>query len=151
MKIAINQCFGGFSLSPLAIKMLAERKGKKAYFFKALQRTRITLEQASKGFFFVAYSVPNPYKVAGSQENWWSMTDEERKRSNQRWNEISLKVSPEDRADPDLIYVIEKLGKKASSKVSNIGVVEIPDGVKYTIEEYDGNEWIAEEHRTWGR
>jgi hypothetical protein len=28
--------------------------------------------------------------------------------------------------------------------------VDIPDDVKWQIEEYDGNEWIAESHRTWG-
>jgi hypothetical protein len=28
-------------------------------------------------------------------------------------------------------------------------VVTIPDDVAWTIEEYDGNEWVAEVHRTW--
>jgi hypothetical protein len=28
-------------------------------------------------------------------------------------------------------------------------IVEIPDDVEYTIEEYDGLEHIAEKHRTW--
>jgi hypothetical protein len=28
-------------------------------------------------------------------------------------------------------------------------VVEIPDGTDYEISEYDGNEHIAEKHRTW--
>jgi hypothetical protein len=27
--------------------------------------------------------------------------------------------------------------------------VDIPDDVKWEIEEYDGNEWVAEVHRTW--
>jgi len=28
-------------------------------------------------------------------------------------------------------------------------IIEIPDGVEWQIEEYDGDEWIAEKHRTW--
>jgi hypothetical protein len=25
----------------------------------------------------------------------------------------------------------------------------VPDGVEWTVEEYDGREWVAEVHRTW--
>jgi len=32
-KIVINTCFGGFSLSPKAIKRISELKGKECYFF----------------------------------------------------------------------------------------------------------------------
>ena len=32
---------------------------------------------------------------------------------------------------------------------SELKVVEIPDDVEYDIQEYDGNEWVAEKHRTW--
>ena len=28
-------------------------------------------------------------------------------------------------------------------------VVEIPDGVDWEIEEYDGEEWVSEKHRVW--
>jgi len=28
-------------------------------------------------------------------------------------------------------------------------IVDIPDGVEWEIEEYDGMEWVAEKHRTW--
>jgi len=54
-----------------------------------------------------------------------------------------------DRADPDLVRVVEELGKEANGKHADLKVVEIPDGVEWEIEEYDGTEWVAEQHRTW--
>ena len=33
---------------------------------------------------------------------------------------------------------------------STLKIIEIPDDVDWIIEEYDGNEWVAEKHRTWG-
>ena len=60
-----------------------------------------------------------------------------------RWNFIY------DRSDPDLIAVIEELRQKAPEDYSTIGIVEIPDDVKWHIEEYDGFEHVAEDHRTW--
>ena len=53
------------------------------------------------------------------------------------------------RDDPMLIRVIEELGDKASGKYADLKIVEIPDGVQWQIDEYDGNEWVAEQHRTW--
>jgi hypothetical protein len=53
------------------------------------------------------------------------------------------------RNDPALIEVVEELGKKADGYLSELKIVEIPDDIKWTIEEYDGKEWIAEDHRTW--
>lgn len=53
------------------------------------------------------------------------------------------------RNDPKLIKVIEKLGKDANGKFANLKVIEIPDDVDWVVEEYDGNEWIAEKHRVW--
>lgn len=54
-----------------------------------------------------------------------------------------------DRADPTLVRVVEEMGSGASGSHSLLKVVEIPDGVKWTIEDYDGVEWVAEVHRTW--
>jgi hypothetical protein len=53
------------------------------------------------------------------------------------------------RNDPKLVECVEKLGKKAGGALANLEVVEIPDDVEWTIEEYDGSEWVAEKHRTW--
>ena len=47
------------------------------------------------------------------------------------------------RNDPKLIYVVETL------PTDDLKIVEIPDGVDWEIEEYDGKEWVSEVHRTW--
>jgi len=54
------------------------------------------------------------------------------------------------RADKTLIAAVEKVGlKESSGEYAELKIVEIPDDVEFTIEEYDGLEWIAEKHRTW--
>lgn len=53
------------------------------------------------------------------------------------------------RDDADLVVAVEGLGEKAGGDYSALKVVEIPDDVKWQIEEYDGMEHIAEVHRTW--
>jgi hypothetical protein len=55
----------------------------------------------------------------------------------------------EDRSDPDLIAVVEEMGKEANGWAAELAVLEIPDDVEYEVEEYDGAEWVAEIHRTW--
>lgn len=54
-----------------------------------------------------------------------------------------------DRTDPDLVAVVESLGKASWGNHSELKIVEVPDEVKWTVEEYDGMEWVAEVHRTW--
>jgi len=69
------------------------------------------------------------------------------------YNERSRTVETYDfvikRDDPILVKIVEELGEDASDRLANLKVVEIPDDVVWGIEEYDGNEWIAEKHRTW--
>lgn len=55
----------------------------------------------------------------------------------------------EDRSDPDLIAVLEEMGKTAWGWAAEIAIVDIPDGVEWHIHEYDGIEHVAENHRTW--
>jgi hypothetical protein len=55
----------------------------------------------------------------------------------------------EDRADTDLIAVIESLGEASWGFAAEIAIVEVPDDVKWHIHEYDGLEHVAEDHRTW--
>lgn len=53
------------------------------------------------------------------------------------------------RDDEALVRVVELLGERANSRFSELKIVEIPDDVEWTIQEYDGMEWVAEKHRTW--
>ena len=42
------------------------------------------------------------------------------------------------------------MGEKANGTFAKLQLVEIPDGVGWQVEEYDGMEWVSEKHRTWG-
>jgi hypothetical protein len=55
----------------------------------------------------------------------------------------------ENREHPMVVRVAEELGEAASGRHADLRVVEIPEGVEYIIDEYDGIEHIAEAHRTW--
>lgn len=53
------------------------------------------------------------------------------------------------RDDPYLVKIIKELGIAANSRHSNLKIVEIPADIEWTVEEYDGTEWVAEKHRKW--
>jgi hypothetical protein len=54
-----------------------------------------------------------------------------------------------ERNDPNLVKVVQELGVDAETPCSELKIVEIPDGVKWHIHEYDGLEHVAEDHRVW--
>jgi len=50
---------------------------------------------------------------------------------------------------PVLVAMVEEQGTAINGAFSDLKVVEIPDGINWYIEEYDGREHVAERHRTW--
>ena len=48
-----------------------------------------------------------------------------------------------------LVQIVQELGKKADGDFSELGIVEVPEEVEWQIDDYDGQEWVAEKHRTW--
>jgi hypothetical protein len=56
-----------------------------------------------------------------------------------------------DRSDPVLVEMVETFGDDiVDVNYCHLKVVEIPDGVKWVvIEEEWGEEYVAEQHRTW--
>ena len=54
-----------------------------------------------------------------------------------------------ERNDPVLIQTIEEIKNAAVDDLAELKIVDIPDGIEWHIQEYDGMEWVAEKHRTW--
>lgn len=149
-KIVINNCYGGFSLSPAGTRRYAELKGKECYFFTNptfREYIPTTEEKIGDSMFWSAFTVPNPQTIP--TENWFELSLEEKKAHNERFGEVSLYSRDFPRDDVHLIQVVEELGEKANGRCAYLKIVEIPDDVEWEIEEYDGNEWIAEKHQTW--
>ncbi len=53
------------------------------------------------------------------------------------------------RNDPQLVEIVRKMKSQGNGQCAKLRIVEIPDGADWEIEEYDGNEHIAEKHETW--
>jgi hypothetical protein len=53
------------------------------------------------------------------------------------------------RDDPYLVKIVRELGMAANGPHANLKIIEIPGDVSWHVTEYDGNEWVAEDHRTW--
>ncbi len=53
------------------------------------------------------------------------------------------------RDDPALVQTVEEMGEEASSRLAKLKVVEIPDGIEWELDDYDGMESIHEQHRSW--
>lgn len=47
-----------------------------------------------------------------------------------------------DRSEPNLIKVIEDMGDRANGRHANLQIANIPDGIPWTISEYDGSETV---------
>ena len=65
-------------------------------------------------------------------------------------NKYYFDISEIDRSDSTLIQVVKELKEEAGGTFAELHTIEIPNDVNWEIEEYDGVEWIAEVHRTWG-
>ena len=131
MKLVVNRCFGGFGLSPEAIKQLAEMKGRECHLFHKRGGAYVpwTPEDGEGAY---AFDVPNPNDFD----------------KDVLWDNHYISPDPE-RDDPHLVQVVELMGDKASGCSAKLEVVEIPDDVEWEIMEYDGQETIYDVHRVW--
>jgi len=138
MKIVVNRCFGGFGLSGKAIKRYLELTGRECYFYKQTKysykdgRGKYKITNEDNGGMFISCST----KYLGDK------IDKVPKEYYFYYGNI-------ERTDENLIKVVEELGSEASGSCSNLKVVEIPDGIEWEIDDYDGQESIHEVGRSW--
>jgi len=133
MFLVINDCFGGFGLSFEAVMLYAELSGFKLY---ACVDTGIL-----SGKYTYYDGKDKPFIIYYTKE---PLTNEGKIVKNSYFSESEIK-----RDDPILVEVVRKLGEKANGTCASLSIVNIPDGVNYTIEDYDGAESIHEVHRSW--
>jgi len=131
MKVVINRCYGGFSLSDEAKCVIADLKN--------INYTKYYYNSETK-----KYTKEKPHN---SNLTFLGLALEDRGDNLDTINGFY----PENlsRNDLDLVQVVEKLGDKANGLFAKLTLIEIPDGIEYFIEEYNGMEWVAEKHRTW--
>lgn len=133
MKVVVNRCFGGFGLSDAAILKLAatdcahiKRHEPRAYYGgREGWETKFAEDKARTGFMSILV-------IDGK-----IITDEHRGDGGNA------------RACPRLVTVVEEIGAEADGRCAKLRIVEVPDDAKWEIDEYDGNEHVAETHRTW--
>jgi hypothetical protein len=53
------------------------------------------------------------------------------------------------RDDAVLVGLVQELGKDSWGDHARLKIVRVPVDVAWQIEDYDGLEWVAEQHRTW--
>ena len=142
-QIVINKCHGGFGLSDAAVIRYMELAGRAVY-------PEATDSAIMGSTYWLIPEGPARYNDKEISAAWNTMTLEERHAANAKWDEQVFRPRDIARDDPCLVQAVLELGEEAGSWACVPTVVEIPDDVEWDIEEYDGLEWIAEKHRTWG-
>lgn len=147
MKVVINDCYGGFGLSYEALYRLIQMNSKVIKkmsieeFTNGRLKTFKDIVKEDKWLKYREYKdgfYVDDFGSAMYKDDYVYFLDDDRK--------VRSKV----RSHPDLIKIVEEMGDKASDKLSKLRIIEIPDDVKWEIEEYDGMEWVSEKHRIWG-
>lgn len=148
MKVVINKCFGGFGISTEAMKLLVIRGAK-------------CMRSCTPKEYYGGNS--STYRVDNWQERW---VEDYKKYKDigdgfmaHKWGyniykdellwDLNDSGDPDIRMDKDLVIVVESLKDKVNGTCANLQIVEIPDGVKFGIADYDGMESIHEVHRSW--
>jgi hypothetical protein len=142
MKVVVNRCYGGFSLSKEACQRYWEIKGHQVWI-------EDEKKFPSMGLFTVWLTPPDQRIESKEGEEFYAMSLEDRQAYNKQYSENTWYCRDLERNDPILVQVVEELGDRAGGRCAELAITEIPDGVDFEIEEYDGKEWVAEKHRTW--
>lgn len=139
-KVVVNTKYGGFSLSNEAKMALYKRKHPEEEFFYYMLGDDLNYHKYQ--------STPKEDDVVdliltkdlGNKIMYESMNEDY---SDCILSDCILSDDYDNRHDPDLVAVVEELGKKAFGPYARLEIIEIEDDDKYVIDEYDGWETLV--------
>lgn len=142
MKVVINACFGGFSLSPEATLELWKRGGPveatpvDEYF--GIDKGKDRSERFGKDEQLETW---RRYLANPARQVFLTVFSPD--------ETLTLYARDVPRNDPILVQLVEEMGDAANGSCAKLRIVEVPDDADWEIDEYDGNEHVAEKHRKW--
>ena len=140
MKIIVNKCYGGWGLSNVAIKRFLELQGKECFFYK---QTKYKHDGGIEEYVKVNEMDEKSFSVYSCTEDLGDVI-------NNFPSKAHVYINSDYRIDPLLIQTLEELGEDVcSASLAKLKIVEIPDGISWEIDEYDGIESVHETHRSW--
>jgi hypothetical protein len=134
MKVVYNNCYGGFGLSHKAVMRYAELKGMKVYPFVTRDGWYKDHKQPEYVPYVVVPGARDPSIIHYSLKPDWTGTNED------YW--LCYRM---ERDDPILVQVVEELGEEADGHCAKLAIEDVPKGMKWKIDEYDGNESVVTE------
>lgn len=137
MKIVLNRSRGMFELSKTGLERLIELKTKSAGYKNIYCYEFIFDEDDSKTHVLIS-----PFNISNVKDLFLLTNetfDNVTKLNYDDFKELKCYLMKIDsRYDEDLITVVEELGALASTDLSNLKVVEIPDDYNLLIDQYRG-------------
>lgn len=134
MKVILNKCYGGFGVSDAGYRLYAQKKGADLFAYVSCPNGNMRVDEAGDDYGRLNYFTSDFGKWVGDNQIDW----------NKR-----LYLGERHREDPVLIEVVEELGSGANGRFSKLEVVDIPDGMDYVIDEYDGIETLHQRVQEW--
>ncbi len=130
-KVVINRCYGGFGLS------------KKAYDW--LIQHGVPVRKYSDGDDDQVMVIFDREMTPQGEDDLNDLYYKYRTEMDRYWDGWTR----QNRTHHLVVGVVEALGSEANGRHADLRVVEVPDDVEWHIDEYDGIENVAEDHRTW--
>ena len=134
MKVILNKCYGGFGISDAGYRLYAQKKGIDLFPYVQHPNGYMRVDDVGDDYGLLSYFTADFGKWADDNDIDWGK---------------HLYLGEDHREDPVLIEVVEELGSDADGRFAELRVVDIPDGMDYVIDDYDGIETLHERVREW--
>ena len=137
MKVILNKCYGGFGISKAGYELYAKKKGIEIFAYKlecVNGKPIYRKTDTGSSIFTITFT-----KDFGDYIDLFDDNSEK----------YCLELRGNRREDPVLIEVVEELGDSANGSFAKLVIVDIPDGMEYEIDEYDGIETLHQKVKKW--